>query len=41
MEPLDISAATLVCAMGRGLDDVAASLLAARSGLRANDAMVW
>lgn len=37
MEPLNISAATLVCAMGRGLDDVAANLRAERSGLRAND----
>jgi len=37
MEALDISAATLVCAMGRGLDDVATALRAERSGLRLND----
>jgi len=37
MDPIDISAATLVCAMGRGLDNVAASLREERSGLRAND----
>jgi 3-oxoacyl-[acyl-carrier-protein] synthase-1 len=37
MKPLDLSAATLVCAMGRGLGEVAASLREGRSGLRAND----
>ncbi|MDH3232181.1 MAG: beta-ketoacyl-[acyl-carrier-protein] synthase family protein [Alphaproteobacteria bacterium] len=37
MDPLDITAATLVCAMGRGLDEVAAALRAEKSGLRPND----
>ncbi|HUT50520.1 MAG TPA: beta-ketoacyl-[acyl-carrier-protein] synthase family protein [Alphaproteobacteria bacterium] len=37
MEPLNISAASLVCAMGRGLDEVAAAMHAEQSGLRPND----
>ena len=37
MRPLHICAASLVCAAGRGLDEIGEALRSGRSGLRAND----